>query len=404
MTPSGHRILRLPAAETLGSRAERRENAFDLLRLVAAAMVLVSHSFPLVGSREPTLGEQSLGSLGVLVFFTISGFLITKSWLLQPRLVPFAAKRALRLLPALAVTVALTALVIGPLVTTLPLGTYLTSPGPYLYVFNNVRLATDFDLPGVFANVPFAHAVNGSLWTLPIEVKAYALIALLGLVRVLRRALLPVVALGLVLTLAWPDMRGWTGFAHHVPGGLGRLGLDQDALRLITVFCVSALLYVVRERVPLHGGLLALAVALWVASIGTPLETVAVVLALPYAVLYLGFRRLGPLAALTRPGDVSYGLYLWAFPVQQCVVSAVGATLSPWGMIALALPITYGLALASWRLVEAPALRLKRRVAVPLRTPDAHAHFEPGDVTASIAAGQRDGSAVAPGRPRPERA
>ena len=112
---TGHRIpdpASPPDADPPG-----RQNSFDLLRLVAAVMVLISHSFPLVGEAEPELAGVSLGGFGVIVFFAISGYLVTRSWAYDQRLTAFAAKRGLRLLPALAVCVLVTAYVIGPVAT-----------------------------------------------------------------------------------------------------------------------------------------------------------------------------------------------------------------------------------------------------------------------------------------------
>jgi peptidoglycan/LPS O-acetylase OafA/YrhL len=356
------------AGATLESRSATRDNTFDLLRLVAAALVLISHSFPLAGSDEPTMGNSSPGGVGVIVFFAISGFLVTRSWTLQPRLVPFALKRALRLMPALAVTVVLSAYVLGPIVTGSTLGSYFASSETHLYVFNNLRLASDYDLPGVFATTPFP-GVNGSLWTLPIEVKAYALLALIGLFGILRWAVPVVVLVVLLVAIAWSGIQDWTGALELVARALRRTELGPTGFMLIGVFFVSAMMCLQRARIPMRGWLCAVLAVGFVASLGTVLETPMTILALPYVVLWVGLRPPGRLRALTRPGDVSYGLYLWAFPIQQCIVLAVGSDISPLVLIVLALPVTYVVAWASWRLVEAPSLRLKPRVAVPLRVP-----------------------------------
>ncbi len=109
----------------LQERLADRDNSFDVLRLAAAAMVLVGHSFYLAGRSEPTvpLTGTGISFVGVLVFFAISGFLVTGSWLHDRRVVPFVVKRALRIMPALVVVLVLTAYLLGPLATTIDRGT-----------------------------------------------------------------------------------------------------------------------------------------------------------------------------------------------------------------------------------------------------------------------------------------
>jgi peptidoglycan/LPS O-acetylase OafA/YrhL len=343
---------------TLAARVRDRDNGFDVLRLAAAAVVLVSHSFVVAGHAEPHVGHWSLGALGVEVFFAISGFLVAKSWLSQPRLSAFAFKRSVRILPALLVTVSACALLFGPL---------SAAPG---YILDNL-LATvtggsarhvALDLPGAFgANAD--HAVNRSLWTLPIEVRAYMLVALLGLLGLLTRAL-PAAVLGFfALSIA--------------PGGIVDLpvvgsaidllrGADGEASLLVAIFAMAGLAYVWRERVVLRADLAALALVAFVLSLDSPVERIVLLFAIPYLVLFLAYR--GPSAArrLTRHADVSYGLYLLAFPVQQVIVRAWdGAAPSPVTVALIALPATYLLATISWYGVERPFLRLKRIAAQP---------------------------------------
>ena len=126
------------AASRVGQRAGSRDNAFDVLRLLGATLVLVSHSFALVGLAEPHLGHSSFGAIGVEVFFAISGFLITASWLSEPRLRAFLVKRALRILPALFVTVLASAFLLGPLVSDLSPISYFSSVAPDKYVVQNM--------------------------------------------------------------------------------------------------------------------------------------------------------------------------------------------------------------------------------------------------------------------------
>ncbi len=155
-----------------------RTNNFDFLRLLAAMMVLYSHQYALLGhAQPPALPGVSFGELGVCIFFSISGYLVTQIWTRDPNVIRFAAKRFLRIWPGLFIATCFCALVIGLIATDLPWLAYLRSPEMHGY-FTSLRMKMQFSLPGVFLGIPFPRAINGSLWTIPPEVSCY--IALLS--------------------------------------------------------------------------------------------------------------------------------------------------------------------------------------------------------------------------------
>ena len=359
---------------------DARDNAFDVLRLGAAAMVLISHSFALTGHREPMLGDTSLGIAGVEIFFAISGFLVTASWVGQPRVRAYLLKRGLRILPALVLTLVLTAFVLGPAVSSLSTSTYLGGSDPLHYVGANVAATVsadaigdlDYRLPGVFQD-NLTDVVNGSLWTLPVEVGAYFLVLAAGLAGLIRRGWLWVLVGVALVVLAGPRSSSLN-------------------LLLLTIFGVAALLSTQRERVPLTPWLAVAALALWAVSAWLPFSSALAAIAVPYLVVYLAYGAPRALRRLTRPGDVSYGMYLLAFPVQQTVVLLVG-DIGPVALVAIALPVTYLLALASWRCDARPALALKRLLRSPSghdrgdaesSVPPARAHREPQDPSPTV--------------------
>ncbi len=361
-------------ATTLDARASGRENNFDVLRLLGATLVLASHSFVVTGAAEPRIGHWPLGTFGVEVFFAISGFLIAASWLRQPNLRGFVVRRGLRILPALALTVVLCAFLVGPLVTEISLSSYFTSPATLGYVVDNmVSTATGgfgheiaLDLPGVFASHP-DHAVNVSLWTLPIEVRAYGLVAALGLIGLLGRSVIPVAVAFFALSVApigvvdLPVLGAPLDFLR---------GADGLAAHLTALFFVSAAFYRYRDRVPLRWGLALIALVGLIASLGTAVERPVLLIAIPYLVLCAAYLSSGGLRRLTRPGDVSYGIYLFAFPVQQMIFELWGGSgPSPLTLALLAFPVAYLLAFASWHGVERRALLFKHRLSVSRRGP-----------------------------------
>ena len=163
--------------------APRHDNNADFVRFIAAAAVVVSHAYPLAARNadEPLVrlsgGQTTLGTLAVTTFFALSGYLITQSWLRRRDLGAFAAARALRILPGLAVVVALTVFVYGPLLTTLPVLRYFVKYETVRYLGAVALWHMPFTLPGVLEDVPFTARGNGSLWTLWYEVVCYAAIA-----------------------------------------------------------------------------------------------------------------------------------------------------------------------------------------------------------------------------------
>lgn len=342
-------------------------NAFDGLRLAAALLVLFSHSYPLSGqaAAEPLLrltgNRATLGEVAVQVFFTISGYLVTLSWLRDPDPRRFLARRALRILPGLALVIFASAALLGPAFSTLPPLDYAARPGTWTYLAKVAVFPAQHGLPGVFEDNPYPGVVNGSLWTLRLEAAFYLLLAATGAAGLLRiRALPALLALGFVCL----------GLLVAVLGE--RVPLARQAMIIslngIPFFAGAAVATFGAGR---RGTALALVLA---ATLSAPLLVfgageIAAALLLPLAVLLLGRSFT---CDLSRPGDWSYGVYLWAFPVQQAVMSSVPA-LGPLGLFAVALGPTLLLGALSWTLVERPMLSLKARRAAgrPLSAPAA---------------------------------
>jgi peptidoglycan/LPS O-acetylase OafA/YrhL len=336
-------------ADCVGSR----DNNFDLLRLLAAWAVLVSHAYALVGRPQPLEQfDATLGNIGVLVFFAVSGLLIRRSWEYDPVTRSFWSKRALRLLPALTTVAVLTAFVIGPLVTAVGPRQYFSSWETWLYPFRLVLMVPfGAQLPGVFDDNLYAGAVNGSLWSLPVEVFAYLGVAVLGLAGLLRRRRL---VLGLaVLGMAWAAV-----WVVVTPPAIG-------SAYVLAAFALGCAAWSYRERIllswPLALGVLAACALAAMAPLSA--RTVVWIAGITYLSYWFAY-ALPPIGrVVTRFGDASYGVYIWAFPVQQLLYQLVGPDLSPWEMIGLATPVVWVIAQLSWHLVEAPALRHKPRSA-----------------------------------------
>lgn len=343
----------------LADLAHGRNNNYHLLRLLAAAAVLYSHSFPLGSgdkASEPLRAHFGCtpGSIAVDLFFVISGLLVTISLVRRNSAGDFVRARFFRIWPGLATALLLSVFVLGPLFTTLPTAAYFESHVTWRYLLQNLFLLKDvvYALPGVFTSNHFPGAVNGSLWTLPKEVYCY-LFLLAGW--------LMLQAIGRLNWLKWGVTVAWgVLLALHVRA-LMHGTLEESPFRLDFMFCTGAALYLYRDAIVLSWiGLLA-ALAVVVACVGHgPFFGIAYSLALPYAMLCLAYLPHGAILAFNRLGDYSYGTYIYAFPVQQAVM-AVRPELATVPLFLVSLVVTLALAVVSWHFIEKPALALARR-------------------------------------------
>lgn len=333
---------------TLAEGHAQPDNNFNLIRLFAAWLVIYGHSYAVAAGGGQDLLLQIVqikfaGGIAVDMFFVISGFLIAAS-LERNRLPGYLAARALRIFPALIVCVALTVLVLGPLLTTA--ADYWSSPQVWNYLRANALLSreTQYFLPGVFETLP-SHAINGSLWSLPIEVRLYLWLALIGLLRLLPRNRFNLLCLALLIA----------GIVKY-----GGEALKPDKINWLyctAYFLTGSLAWVNRERVPLRWWLLALVLALAALLRGSSYYYLGYFIALSYTTLFLAFV---PRLPQIRRTDLSYGLYLYGWPSQQLVQYFAPGT-GPLMNTLWATLIAGTLAALSWFLVERPALRLKSR-------------------------------------------
>jgi len=341
----------------LSELAHGRDNNFNIIRIVAAFAVLVSHAFRLANlSSEPFENGTgiSLGTMAVDVFFITSGFLVTASLLTRKSTLEYLCARALRIFPALLVMVASTAFGLGLYFTAVPVSSYLSSSETYWYIFKNSTLITGvyYFLPGVFEHNPFKGSVNGSLWSMVHEVRCYVILAILwvGLKLVTQnRAALFKAAIVFCAVFCG----AWYFTAHFFlseGGSFRHMGF---------MFFTGASYYALKERVRLSW------ILFWVftgvvllSSLNKTAFFLSYNLLLAYMLLFLAYIPSGLVRAYNRLGDYSYGVYIYAFPVQQSA-EALFPGIS-WGrMVLLSAPVTLGLAALSWHLLEKRALSLK---------------------------------------------
>jgi peptidoglycan/LPS O-acetylase OafA/YrhL len=341
---------------TLGTRDSGRDNNLNLLRFCAASLVVFSHSYPLSGhlNAEPLAKATRIfdfASIAVIVFFAISGYLVARSLDRSRNLATYARARALRILPAYVAATFYAAFVIGPWATALPLADYLADPRTWLYVRETLLFVGIDRLPGVFVDNPYPLAINGSLWTLWLEVFCYAALAVAGVLGALRR---PWLALVLAVALfALGELS--PSFVAWMPRGDAFLGP-----RLGGTFVAGALAYAWRDGLPLSPWIALAALVVSVALLDTRVEVYTLYGAIVYATLVLAYHPSLDVPGFRRLGDYSYGIYVYAYPTQQAIASVLGP-MPPLLLFGLAYPAIFVLAFASWHAIERPALRFKRR-------------------------------------------
>ena len=328
-------------------------NSLDALRLFAALMVLYSHQHAVFGLPEPSfLGWNTWGGAGVSIFFVLSGYLVWSSWLRDSRVMPFLLRRALRIFPGLWVVVVLSVLVIGPWATVMDVASYFKHPLTWRY-FDNAWLHIVYVLPGVFAGNAMPGIVNGSLWSLPVEFLCYLILVVVGwlLLRAQGRT-----ARVLALTL-WvavgvasfgPRLLGTVYTTHCEMAALFAAGVlygqwrSQPFVRLEWALVLAGLLAfgLLGSRGTERAGMLLVAMAL-----------------VHVAANWQGMAWLGDTV-----GDLSYGVYIYAFPVQQAVAYwGHGQGWSwEWALL-LSVSITMAFAYVSWHGIEKRALAFKPR-------------------------------------------
>jgi len=336
---------------------DTKNNNFNIIRFLAASLVLFSHSYPLSQSEEPLLhisGFFSFGSLAVYIFVFISGFLVTKSWIDTQNIIIFIKKRFLRIFPGLLSVILFTTFIIGPLVTYVPLAEYLKDPLTIIYLRNIYLYPLSSHLPGVFENNPFPDAVNGSLWLIPVLVFLYASLAIFGLLRLINRkpyvAMFTVILFGmLLLNMSNPSLRNLA--ILYMPA--------YDLLCSSLFFYVGVLCYLYRDKIFFRHRLAILSIILFLISLKLPYGLVINLFVLPYLILYFACLDIADLQKFNRTTDLSYGIYLYAFPIQQTIMHFFRKQLNVMTFFIVSYFITLIIAYLSSLLIEKPFMKFK---------------------------------------------
>lgn len=358
-SPAVSSCLRLTThSERFHARAHgmtARNSNFDALRLCAASAVVFSHSFLLAEGTEDNEPLQRLtgeisGMFGVFVFFVLSGYLISQSCVRLKSTRRFLWNRALRILPGYIACALFTTLLLCPAFCGQDAFEFLTARATWrgllrcLMFRDDVLLVQNFWFYGPRDPWAIGSIINGVLWTLRVEVALYLVVAVLYQLRALTLVTTGLLCLGSSVVFIW-DLHG-----RYFPW---QLAYGAPA------FLAGSFLYFVFQR---HKPRATIACALLAAcALATFLGVIHKMFPLlaAYPILFLGDERAPRLGDWASAADLSFGIYLLGWPVQQALRALTGPSWSGWAFAALSLPVTASLAWVSWRCIEKPALQLR---------------------------------------------
>lgn len=325
------------------------------MRITLASSIVVWHSYTTAYGEVAAIEFWSnwpglFLQLMLPLFFALSGFLVSGSKLRTPSLITFLVLRVIRLFPALAVEVLLSALILGPIVTTAPLRDYFLSRQFATY-FGNLVGWVHFYLPGVFTNNPMPGIVNSPLWTLPFELESYLLLSLVVILGAFARGhRILVLFVGATAGVAAYNL--YFGINGTPPGGVnGRV--------LVLCFFAGMLMCLYRNVIPSNGWIALGTAVLSVVLLRNKYTVYLAPIPAAYFTVYLGL--LNPKRTIVvNSGDYSYGTYIYAYPIQQTAALLLGVANSWLLNVSIALPVTIIFALMSWHFVEKPFQRVKK--------------------------------------------
>jgi len=340
-----------------------KNNNLNLIRFIAASLVLFSHSFVLrYGSLDmepirPFIG-LSLGHIAVDIFFVISGFLVTGSYYSKRNICDFLWARILRVYPALIVAMLFCVFIVGFYFTEYSFLHYFSSVETYKFLIKNSVLffGVDYHLPGVFIDLPYARAINGSLWTLPHEVRMYIVLAFtLSLVSCVTKK---------------PHLKHFKWVVLIVCIIICLLNIlnyfyiffQESSFRLLLMFVIGVTFFAWKEKIILSFNFTLFSLLiLFFSSLNKDLFFITYSVLLPFILFYFAYVPSGLVRKFNYVGDYSYGIYIYAFPIQQSII-AIEPNISFVTLIVVSFFVTLALSVISWHLIEKKFVRFRLNV------------------------------------------
>jgi peptidoglycan/LPS O-acetylase OafA/YrhL len=338
-------------------------NCFDVMRLVLATLVIFEHSYFLpINSpvSEPLFrfsgGQIHFGAMAVYFFFVISGFLITRSWETTASLLRYLQKRVARIFPGFLIA-SCAGILIGAL-SVQDIGTYFL--GINLRAFlQRVLTLHSADPLGAFPNNPMSGIVGGTLWSIRYEFDCYLLVALFGTLGWLRRGPITIVFIALAATYMAQRFGGLElpSWDYGIPYFL--FSSPSQWPHLFTYFFAGAAFYLWRDYLPRSPIIFILAIVLLIFALRYGGAEQALAIAGTYCILFISLSFAATPRLFGERVDLSYGAYLFGFPIQQLIICYSSRSISPVLLFLTSFSITCFIAYVSWRFIESPCLRWK---------------------------------------------
>lgn len=346
---------------------DKYHNNFDIIRLLAALGVVISHSYDLLGQdmheplRRLTAGHYSLSYYGVRIFFIISGFLIFKSASNSNSTSGYFRKRSLRIFPALIVALLVCIFFFGPLTTQLSLHKYFSNSNTFTYFLNVLLYHSQQQLPGVYRVHNLYPVVNGSLWTLTYEFSFYILLYVAYTLKLLKTSVITILAfIALIITDVF--IQDLSISTLYYPS----INMSPGAFIDFSIFFLSGVIFAQLSdhiKITFISGTLAFFLFLSLTLYSNSFfNKIANYLILPYILFFISFIK-GRLNHAGKHGDFSYGIYIYSYPIQQTLIHFF-PKISPFFLIIVSLFALIPFAYFSWFKIEKPMLLLKFRKPV----------------------------------------
>lgn len=287
----------------------------SLFKLIAAIMVLLCHSYPLTGNGSDflidlTSGKLGLGFVAVSIFFTFSGYYLSKSLERCDDSNVYLKKRVFKIFPPLIAVVMVSIFIIGPVFTSLSLKEYFVSKETYFYFFNALLIPVH-ELPGVFTNAPYNPTINGSLWTLPVEFGCYIfLLVLYKLQKRFNKEFVNILLLAFIFIVC-PLISSVLNATS--------LGIFTAAISPFSMFCMGHLYWEYKEKIFGNKYTVLLACVVLLVGLGSDFYSIIFLTCFPFLVLTMVNNH----NTWIKNGlweQISYEIYLWGFPIGQVLV------------------------------------------------------------------------------------
>lgn len=339
---------------TVSQSLERGNNNLDLVRIIAALMVIFGHSFAL--TLTPNMQEPFnyffpftySGSIAVKVFFFISGLLVTNSIIKSKSISEFTVARFFRIYPAFAITIILTGIAIGPLAYNGGINDYINNPGVFNYISHSLFFDTQYFINGVFSGNRDGGSINGSLWTIAIEVSAYAVVLAIFIFTGFKRKTTSNIILLSIIIIPLTDINGLNFIVDR----------NSEAYLLPSCFALGSIFAINKKSIKLDFRIPVGFFIIYKTSYSTDLSHFAFYAGICTSLLYISTFKL--IKSIRIKNDISYGIYLWGFPIQQLL--SYYYKLDTVSLIIFSSIISIVVGYFSFVLIERPSMRLGKSI------------------------------------------